>query len=291
VAAEVATLPDPTPAADDPVAEVMEVEAVSGPHPVPGAVLGLDDHETRSFDAVETQMRAHEDEAHSEPPVVVAEESLEVLGGPTPDLPTAEPITGADMSDAPAIAPSALTAQEPAQELARTQDQAPTTSRRSLGDLEAALRRVINQELERQLAAGLPSLDAAVQAAVSGAMALHRAQEAEHLEATIQAAVANALARQAPDPAKDIAALAEIVRAQAVRAPAAHGADLREAVVGLLQDPAIRQTVLEIVAVEAIANPGPLAELTGLRAFIRREVRQAGQGASDDLPSEVITGV
>ena len=305
VVAEAATVPDPTPAAADPVAEVMEVEAVAEPVPVPGAVMGLDDHETRSFDAVETQMHATEEAAQPEPPVLAAEEPLEVLGGPAPDVAAAEPITGADMSDAPAIAPSALTAQEPAQEpvqaLARTQDQrkdqshdqsqAPTTSRRSLGDLEAALRRVISQELERQLAAGLPSMDAAVQAAVSGAMALHRAQEAEHLEATIQEAVANALARQAPDPAKDIAALAEVVRAQAVRAPAASSGDLREAVMGLLQDPAIRQTVLEIVAVEAIANPGPLAELTGLRAFIRREVRQAGQGASDDLPSEVITGV
>ena len=56
-------------------------------------------------------------------------------------------------------------------------------------------------------------------------------------------------------------------------------ADLRAAITrsmpDLLQDHAIRQQILGVVAVEAVANPGALGELTGIRAFIRAEVRHA----------------
>lgn len=53
----------------------------------------------------------------------------------------------------------------------------------------------------------------------------------------------------------------------------------RDDLVRLLQDPAVRQQVLGIVAVEALGNPGALGELTGIRAFIRAEVRKAAQEA------------
>ncbi len=54
----------------------------------------------------------------------------------------------------------------------------------------------------------------------------------------------------------------------------------REDLVRLLQEPGVRQQILGIVAVEALTNPGALGELTGIRAFIRAEVRKAAQEAS-----------
>jgi hypothetical protein len=66
--------------------------------------------------------------------------------------------------------------------------------------------------------------------------------------------------------------------------------ELRSLLVDLLQSPEIRQVVLKIVAVEAIANPGPLTELTGLRAFIRQEVQHHQRMSGDDLPTEAMVG-
>ena len=51
--------------------------------------------------------------------------------------------------------------------------------------------------------------------------------------------------------------------------------NLRDEVLQALRDPAIRQQILGVVAVESLANPGALGELTGLRAFIRDEIRKA----------------
>ena len=67
----------------------------------------------------------------------------------------------------------------------------------------------------------------------------------------------------------------------------------RDDLVRLLQDPAVRQQVLGIVAVEALGNPGALGELTGIRAFIRAEVRKAAQeaftGPDAEKASDVMT--
>ncbi len=57
------------------------------------------------------------------------------------------------------------------------------------------------------------------------------------------------------------------------------GADLtamlRTLLPELLQEPAVRNRILAIVAVEAFTNPGALGELSGLRSFLRQELRQA----------------
>jgi len=67
-------------------------------------------------------------------------------------------------------------------------------------------------------------------------------------------------------------------------------AGLRERILGLLPellaDPAIRQRILGMVAVEAVANPGALGEITGIRAFLRREVRQASEECTAQLRRE-----
>ena len=55
---------------------------------------------------------------------------------------------------------------------------------------------------------------------------------------------------------------------------------LRDDLIQALRDPAVRQQILGVVAVESLANPGALGELTGLRAFIRDEIRQAGHKAT-----------
>ncbi len=72
--------------------------------------------------------------------------------------------------------------------------------------------------------------------------------------------------------------------------------DLRAAITrsmpDMLQDPAIRQQILGVVAVEAVANPGALGELTGIRAFIRAEVRHAHrEAASPEKESETVPSV
>lgn len=50
---------------------------------------------------------------------------------------------------------------------------------------------------------------------------------------------------------------------------------LRTLLPELLQEPAVRNRILAIVAVEAFTNPGALGELSGLRSFLRQELRQA----------------
>jgi hypothetical protein len=63
--------------------------------------------------------------------------------------------------------------------------------------------------------------------------------------------------------------------------------NLRDEVLHALRDPAIRQQILGVVAVEALANPGALGELTGLRAFIREEIRKAGSMVSAANDAEI----
>lgn len=65
----------------------------------------------------------------------------------------------------------------------------------------------------------------------------------------------------------------------------------RDELVRLLQDPGVRQQVLGIVAVEALGNPGALGELTGIRAFIRAEVRKAAQEGSTAPDAEKASDV
>ena len=266
--------------------EVMELEAITDLQPAPAAMSGLDDHETATFDSAATRSRldALPDQVatEAEPTIPLEEERQEETAEATSEIPPEEP----PLADAPAplaMVETAATASDiPTAPVAAT----PPTTRRTPSDLESALRRMISQEIERQVGAGLPSLTAAVRGAVADAMERHRADEADHLQDRVQASVQQELAQRTSDPAKDLAALAEVLRNQAQRATGP--GDLREAVMTLLHDPQIRQTVLEIVAVEAIANPGPLAEMTGLRAFIRQEVRQAGTAQGNDLPDEAL---
>ena len=144
---------------------------------------------------------------------------------------------------------------------------------------ETGLRNLVKGEVERQLGT------AAIQKPSSPApIATGRIPNAstarmtnEDLEQRIRAAV-----RKAVD---DLPALMGN-RAEAgagtgtkVRLSVPCDADLRAAITrsmpDLLQDHAIRQQILGVVAVEAVANPGALGELTGIRAFIRAEVRHA----------------
>ena len=60
----------------------------------------------------------------------------------------------------------------------------------------------------------------------------------------------------------------------------------REAVLHQLADHQVRQRILGLVAVEVVANPGALGELTGIRAFIRREIRQAAEEVAATLRRE-----
>lgn len=122
-----------------------------------------------------------------------------------------------------------------------------------IGALESGLRALVRSEVDRQLAGGLKdSLRVALgleNPPVSTASVAHQVQEA----------VGKALSEHAA----------------ATATPPPQGLD-RDDLMRLLKDPAVRQQVLSIVAVEAVANPGALGELTGIRAFIRHEVRNAG---------------
>ena len=50
----------------------------------------------------------------------------------------------------------------------------------------------------------------------------------------------------------------------------------------VLRDERVRQPLLALIALEAVGNPGALGELTGLRAFLRRELALAAGELSHD---------
>jgi hypothetical protein len=123
-----------------------------------------------------------------------------------------------------------------------------------IGALETGLRALVRSEVDRQLAGGLKD-------SLRQALGLEDPPlSSTAVAAQIQDAVGKALAEHA-----------------AIAPPPAPAALNRDDLVQLLKDPAVRQQVLAIVAVEALANPGALGELTGIRAFIRHEVRNASQ--------------
>ncbi len=51
----------------------------------------------------------------------------------------------------------------------------------------------------------------------------------------------------------------------------------------LLEDESVRQQLFAVLALEAISKPGALAELTGLRSFLKRELNQAATEIADRL--------
>lgn len=135
---------------------------------------------------------------------------------------------------------------------------------------ETGLRNLVKGEVQRQLGT------AAIQkspASASISAALSASPSLDELDLRIRAAV-----RKAVDELPSGSATSTEVR---LSVPC--DADLRAAITRsmpeMLQDPAIRQQILGVVAVEAVANPGALGELTGIRAFIRAEVRHAHEEA------------
>jgi citrate lyase gamma subunit len=51
----------------------------------------------------------------------------------------------------------------------------------------------------------------------------------------------------------------------------------------LLGDEAVRQKLFAVLALEAVSKPGALGELTGLRAFLRRELSRVAEDLSGKL--------
>jgi hypothetical protein len=51
----------------------------------------------------------------------------------------------------------------------------------------------------------------------------------------------------------------------------------------LIKEPAISQSLFALIALEAVAHPGVLGELTGLRSFLRRELKIAVEALAKDL--------
>jgi hypothetical protein len=51
----------------------------------------------------------------------------------------------------------------------------------------------------------------------------------------------------------------------------------------MLSDDTVRQSLFAVLAMEAVSKPGALGELTGLRAFLRRELAHAAEELSSKL--------
>jgi hypothetical protein len=100
------------------------------------------------------------------------------------------------------------------------------------------------------------------------------AAAAEDLSASDHPTVtAPAAAPAAMDPERLRSLVREMLR-EMPPAPVA-GADLKRALGEWLAEEPARTAILAVVATEAVMNPGALAELTGLRAFLRGEVERA----------------
>ena len=168
----------------------------------------------------------------------------------------AEPLTGSAARPAPTGSDSRA---------------AKTTTTR-VGALEAGLRTLVRSEIERQLTGGLR--DTLRQALGLDQPAVTPAVLAAHVEEALTKAMAErgqlSGATLAPTEADDR-------NRSALTMPWAPGPHGREDLVRLLREPGVRQEILGIVAVEVLANPGALAELSGIRAFIRNEVGNAAR--------------
>lgn len=141
----------------------------------------------------------------------------------------------------------------------------PKTSR--VEAFTSGLRNLVKDEVQRQLASESTKVTAS--SSNSTPAVVEKALPLADLEERIRIGVEKALAElteRRPSNAE-------------VRLTVPCDTDLRAAITrsmpDMLHDPAIRQQILGVVAVEAIANPGALGELTGIRAFIRAEVGQA----------------
>ena len=51
----------------------------------------------------------------------------------------------------------------------------------------------------------------------------------------------------------------------------------------VIKEPAVSQQIFSLIALEAVSHPGVLGELTGLRAFLRRELKAAVEALAKDL--------
>jgi hypothetical protein len=51
----------------------------------------------------------------------------------------------------------------------------------------------------------------------------------------------------------------------------------------VLSDDTVRQSLFAVLAMEAVSKPGALGELTGLRAFLRRELAHAAEELGSKL--------
>ncbi len=159
----------------------------------------------------------------------------------------------------------------PTGSVASTATTSATTTTR-IGALEAGLRSLVRSEIERQLTGGLR--DSLRQALGLDQPAVTPAVLAAHVEEALTKAMAErgqqSGATLAPTEADDR-------NRSALTMPWAPGPHGREDLVRLLREPGVRQEILGIVAVEVLANPGALAELSGIRAFIRNEVGDAAR--------------
>jgi hypothetical protein len=91
-------------------------------------------------------------------------------------------------------------------------------------------------------------------------------------EALIRRLVEERLAAWRPTPGDDL-----------VVDDADHAAQLVRLLPQALRDPAVRAGLFAAIATEAATQPGVLAELTGLRAFLRRELRLAVDGIRNEM--------
>ena len=120
----------------------------------------------------------------------------------------------------------------------------------------------------------------AAAAAASGAGTVRMTGRVAALEASlrllVQREVTAQMARTSTDKQLSSSGLQPSEAASGMpSALAPHGPyNLREELLQALRDPVVRQQILGVVAVESLANPGALGELTGLRAFIRDEIRK-----------------
>lgn len=133
---------------------------------------------------------------------------------------------------------------------------------------ETGLRNLVKGEVERQLGSeAIASPSPSANSSATGA--LTRETTTSDLDRRIRVAIQKALAELPGVPTSG----------SEVRLTVPCDMDLRAAITrsmpDMMKDPAIRQQILGVVAVEAMANPGALGELTGIRAFIRAEVRHA----------------
>lgn len=156
-----------------------------------------------------------------------------------------------------------------------------------VGAFEAGLRTLIAREVELQLSGGLS-------ARLRTALGLQHLPTASDLDARIHRAMQTAALHPQTSRHASPSATSHLSLGSDSDLRAALLRSLPSLLPELLRDPAVRQQILGVVAVEAVTNPGALGELTGIRAFIRAEIRHAtkvdmGLSQNNDAASDAVS--